>query len=203
VMMPEMSGTELCSTLKNDVQISHIPVILLTAKASDQAQIEGFEAGADAYVIKPFNMDILYLRINNLIEVKKQRKEAFRKNIAIIPESFTSTNVDEELIKKALKYIEKNIDNASYSVEQLSKDMCMDRTGLYRKLLAIIGLTPTEFIRSIRLKRAAQLLAGGHSVAEVADRIGFSGSTSYFAKCFQEEFGVKPSNYKSKRKLNN
>jgi DNA-binding response OmpR family regulator len=197
VMMPEMTGTELCRSLKNDVNISHILVILLTAKSSDQAQIEGFEAGADAYIIKPFNMDILLLHIDRLVELQQQRKTAFKKTIALNPESFTNTNVDEELIKKALKYIEKNIDNASYSVELLSKDMCMDRTGLYRKLSAIVGQTPTEFIRSVRLKRAAQLLESGLPVTEVAERVGFWGTTSYFAKCFQEEFGVKPSNYKN------
>ncbi|MDP4208213.1 MAG: response regulator [Bacteroidota bacterium] len=197
VMMPEMSGTEFCKTLKNDIRISHIPVILLTAKASDQAQIEGFEVGADAYITKPFNMDILQLRIDHLIEQQQKRKETFKKSIDINPVSFTSTSVDEELIKKALKLIEKNMDNAMYSVEQLSKDMFMDRSNLYRKLSAITGQSPTEFIRSVRLKRAAQLLESGLTVAEVADRVGFAGTTSYFAKCFQEEFGVKPSQYKN------
>jgi len=196
VMMPEMSGTELCRLLKNDIQISHIPVILLTAKASDNAQIEGFEAGADAYITKPFNMDILLLRIRHLIEQQEQRKNLFKNMIVINPEAITSTNVDEELIKKVLKHIEKNIANASYSVEQLSKDMFMDRTGLYRKLIAIVGQTPTEFIRSVRLKKAAKMLESGLQVSEAAEKVGFT-TTSYFAKCFQEEFGQKPSQYKS------
>ena len=195
VMMPEMSGTELCHQLKNDVQISHIPVIMLTAKASDKAQIEGFEAGADAYITKPFNMEILLMRIDNLIEQRDERKNTFRETITINPESFTSTNIDEDLIKKVLTHIEKNIGNTSYSVEQLSKDMFMDRTGLYRKLSAIVGQSPTEFIRSVRLKKAAQLLGNGLSVTEVAERVGF-GTTSYFTKCFHEEYGVKPSQYK-------
>jgi signal transduction histidine kinase/DNA-binding response OmpR family regulator len=199
VMMPEMTGTELCRRLKNDVQISHIPVILLTAKASDQAQIEGFEVGADAYITKPFNMEILLLRINNLIEQQQQRKNAFKNAIIIKPESITSSSVDEELIKKALRFIEKNMDNASYSVEQLSKDMFMDRTNLYRKLSAIVGQTPSEFIRSVRLKKAAQLLESGLPVTEVAENVGFSNTSSgYFAKCFQEEFGVKPSQYRNR-----
>ena len=197
VMMPEMSGTELCRNLKSDLQISHIPVILLTAKTSDNAQIEGFEAGADAYITKPFNMDILLLRINNLLEKQEQRKNAFKKTIEIEPESFTSTTIDQELIKKVLWHIEKNMSNASYSVEQLSKDMFMDRTGLYRKLLAVVGQTPTDFIRSVRLKRAVQLLGNGLPVTEVAEQVGF-GTTSYFTKCFREEFGTKPSLYKNK-----
>lgn len=196
VMMPEMSGTELCRRLKKEIQTSHVPVILLTAKTSDQAQIEGFEAGADAYISKPFNMDILLLRIQHLIEQQNQRKKVFKNAIAIDPDNFISSNVDKKLIKDALRHIEKNIDNASYSVEQLSKDLFMDRTGLYRKLSAIVGQTPSEFMRSVRLKRAAQLLVEGLPVAEVAAKVGF-GTTSYFTKCFQDEFGIKPSQYKN------
>jgi len=196
VMMPEMSGTELCRLLKKNIQTSHIPVILLTAKTSDKAQIEGFEAGADAYISKPFNMDILLLRIHHLIEQQNQRKEQFKNAITINPGVLASTNVDKELIKDALGHIEKNMDNVSYSVEQLSKDLFMDRTGLYRKLSAITGQTPSEFIRSVRLKKAALLLKSGLPVSEVASRVGF-GTTSYFTKCFQEEFGVKPSQYRN------
>ena len=196
IMMPEMSGTELCDKLKNDLQISHIPVILLTAKVSDEAQMEGFSAGADAYITKPFNLEALLLRIQKLIEQQEQRKKLFRKEININPGSITSTNLDEELIKKALAHIEKNMDNAEYSVEQLSKDMFMDRTNLYRKLLAIVNQTPTDFIRTVRLKRAAQLLLSGIMVSEVSEKVGF-GNVSYFSKCFQKEFGMKPAQYKS------
>lgn len=194
LMMPEMSGIELCHHLKNDLQISHIPVILLTAKSSDEAQIEALEAGADAFIAKPFNMDILQLKIQKLIEQQEERKDFFKNNVTINFSKITSTHVDEELIKKVLYNIEANLDNVSYSVEKLSKDMNMDRTGLYRKLSAITGQTPSEFIRTIRLKYAAKLLEKGIPVSEVADRVGF-GSTSYFTKCFQEDFNVKPSQY--------
>jgi len=136
------------------------------------------------------------LRIQHLIEQQNKRKELFKNAIYINPGIITSTNVDEELIKDALRHIEKNMDNTSYSVEQLSKDLFMDRTGLYRKLSVIVGQTPSEFIRSVRLKRAAQLLEGGLPVSEVAAQVGF-GTTSYFTKCFQEEFGIKPSQYKN------
>jgi DNA-binding response OmpR family regulator len=196
LMMPEMSGIELCRHLKKDLEVSHIPVIVLTAKTSDQSQIEGFEAGADAYITKPFNMDILLVRIANLLEQQEQRKASFRKTVEITPETLATNTVDQELIKKVLAHIERNLDNPAYSVEQLSKDMFMDRTGLYRKLVAIVGQTPTEFMRSVRMKKAAQLLERGHSVSEVAEQVGFSGTSSYFSKCFQEEFGVKPSQYK-------
>lgn len=195
VMMPVLSGTELCRQLKKNLYTSHIPVILLTAKTSDEAQIEGFEAGADAYISKPFNMNILSLRIQHLIEQQDKRRQLFKNAVIINPEVLTSTKADKGLIQDALKHIEKNMDNASYSVEQLSKDLCMDRTGLYRKLSAIVGQTPSEFIRSVRLKKAARLLLEGLSVSEVSGRVGF-GTTSYFTKCFQKEFGIKPSQYK-------
>jgi DNA-binding response OmpR family regulator len=195
VMMPEMSGTEFCALLKKNIQTSHIPVIMLTAKTSDKAQIEGFEAGADAYISKPFNMNILLLRIQHLIQQQEQRKKLFKNTIAINAEALTSSKMDKRLINDALRHIEKNMDNTAYSVEQLSKDLCMDRTGLYRKLSAVVGQTPSEFIRSVRLKRAAGLLEKGLSVSEVAGLVGF-GTMSYFTKCFQDEFGVKPSQYK-------
>jgi DNA-binding response OmpR family regulator/nitrogen-specific signal transduction histidine kinase len=197
VMMPEMTGTELCYILKKNIQTSHIPVILLTAKTSDKAQIEGFEAGADAYIPKPFNMNILLLRIQHLIEQQEQRKKMFKNAITINTDALTSTKIDKGLINSALQAIEKNIDNSAYSVEQLSKDLCMDRTGLYRKLSAVVGQTPSEFIRSVRLKKAAELLKKGLSVSEVSGLVGFS-TMSYFTKCFQDEFGVKPSRYKDK-----
>lgn len=202
VMMPEMSGTALCNEIKNDFQVSHIPVVMLTAKSSEQAQVEGFMAGADAYITKPFSLDILLVRIQNLIEQKEQRKKLFKNVVEVNPSSITLTNIDEKLIKTALEHIEKNMDNELYSVEQLSKDMFMDRTNLYRKLSAIVGQTPTEFIRSIRLKRAARLLESGLSVTEVSERVGFS-TSSYFSKCFQKEFGVKPSHYRSVKDTNN
>lgn len=194
VMMPQMDGIELCNRLKKDIRTSHIPIIILTAHSSDQAQIKGYQSGADAYISKPFNMDILLLRIQNLLEQLQFRKELFKRAIVIQPESITSTNVDEELIKKAIQCVEKNLNNPHYSVEQFSKDMNMDRTGLYRKLMAVVEQSPTAFIRSIRLKKAAQLLKQGFPVSEVADLVGF-GTLSYFSKCFQEEFGVRPSQY--------
>lgn len=194
IMMPGISGTELCGKMRSEIRVSHIPVILLTARTSDNAQIECYEAGADAFITKPFNMEILMLRIKSLLEKQEKQRKLFKNAIILNPESFTSNNVDMSLIQDALKYIECNLGNLSYSVEQLSKDLCMDRTGLYRKLLAVLGQTPSEFIRSVRLKRGAQLLEQGLPVAEVANMVGF-GTTSYFTKSFQDEFGVKPSRY--------
>lgn len=197
LMMPEMNGIELCQRIKNDIQTSHIPFILLTARSSEDVQIEAYESGADICMAKPFNMDILQLHIQHLIEQQENRKALFKKTLIISPKIVATTPIDEVLLKKALECIEKNMSNPSYSVEQFSREMCMDRTGLYRKLMAISGQPPTAFIRSIRLKRSAQLLEQGLSVSEVADLVGF-GTISYFSKCFQEEYGVKPSQYLSK-----
>lgn len=201
VMMPEMNGFELCNKLKQNIQTSHIPIILLTALSSDDDQLKGYGAGADAYISKPFNMEILQLRIQSLIDQQVKYKELFKKAIIIHPESVTTSNIDEKLIRDALRCVEKNLNNPLYSVDQFGKDMNMDRTGLYRKLMAIVGQSPVAFIRTVRLKRAAQLLKQGYTVSEVADMIGF-GTTSYFSKCFQEEFGIKPSQYAKQEKSN-
>lgn len=195
IMMPEMNGLELCDALKKDLRTSHIPLLLLTARSSDESQFEGYQARADAYITKPFNIDILVVRVRNLLEQQEQRKQLFKKAIVIQPAMVTGSDVDERLIKKALDCVEKNLGNALYSVEDFSSDMNMERSGLYRKLVSIIGQTPSVFIRSVRLKKAAQLLSQRElSVAEISDRVGFS-NAAYFSKCFQEEFNIKPSHY--------
>lgn len=195
ITMPEMDGIELCRNIKKDIRISHTPVILLTARYSDNVQLNAYDAGADAYVSKPFNLDILLLRVRNLIEQQQQRKKLFKNSVVIHTEDITTTSLDQELIEKALGCIEKNLENSAYSVEQLSKDMNMDRTGLYRKLVAVTGQAPTLFIRSVRLKKAIHLLRQKRfSQAEIAEKVGFS-NAAYFSKCFKEEYGVSPSQY--------
>lgn len=194
-MMPKVDGIELCRRVKTNVQTSHIPVILLTARTADDIKINSYEVGADSYMSKPFNFDMLMVRIEKLIEQQEKRKQEFSKNIEVNPSLITITSVDEKLIQRALEYIEKNMDNTEYAVEELSRDLGMTRMNLYRKLQSITGNTPSDFIKSIRLKRAAQLLQGSRlTMAEVADRVGFS-SASYFTKCFKEMFGVTPTQY--------
>ena len=196
IMMPKVDGIELCRMIKTNVQTSHIPVILLSARTADNVKISGYEVGADSYISKPFNFELLLVRIKKLIEQQEDRRKEFKKNISVDPSAITITSLDEQLVKKALELIEKNMDNTSYSVESLSSDMGMSRMNLYRKIQSITGQTPTEFIRSIRLKRAAQILSADNklSMAEVADMVGFS-SSSYFTKCFKEQFGVLPTQY--------
>ncbi len=199
-MMPRMTGVELCSRLKNDIRFSHIPVILLTAKLSDEAKIESYKAGADSYIAKPFNFEVLQTRIEMLIEQQEKRKRIFRKNIDVQPSEITTTSLDEEFIKKALELIEKNIGNAEYSNDDLSRDLGMSRSSLYPKFQSITGQTPNHFIRSIRLKRAAQLLQSTQSnISEISWMVGIS-DVKYFNKYFKEDFGQTPSQYRAEHK---
>jgi signal transduction histidine kinase/ligand-binding sensor domain-containing protein/AraC-like DNA-binding protein len=200
LMMPRMDGLELCRRLKNNIKTSHIPVILLTARLSDDAKIESYKSGADSYIAKPFNFDVLQIRIEMLIEQQEKRKKLFHKTIDVQPNSITTTSLDEEFIKKALQYVEENIANPDYSNDDLSRDLGMSRSNMYPKLQSITGLTPNNFIRSIRLKRAAQLLkTTQYTVSEIAWMAGFN-SIKYFNKYFKENFGKTPTEYKEDAK---
>ena len=198
IMMPKMDGIELCRRIKTNVQTSHIPVVLLTARTADDVKISSYEVGADSYMSKPFSFDMLLIRVRKLIEQQEKRKQNFRKNLEVNPGKITITPLDEQLIQKALECVEKNMDNTGYAVEDLSRDLGMTRMNLYRKLQSITGHTPTDFIKSIRLKRAAQLLQGSQlNIVEIADRVGFS-SSSYFTKCFKDMFELLPTQYAEK-----
>lgn len=197
VMMPQMDGYQLCRTVKNDLRTSHIPLILLTAQTNEEQKIEGLETGADDYITKPFNLEILQLRISKLIERRHQKQEVFNRQIDPSPTEITITSLDEKLISRAIEYIEKNIDRSELSVEELSRELGMSRVHLYKKLMAITGKSPVEFIRVIRLKRAAQLLRESQlNISEIAYEVGFN-NPKYFSKYFREEFGVLPSDYKT------
>lgn len=199
MMMPEMTGPEFCRALRNDISVSHIPVIMLTGRTSDEARYEGYEAGADAYLVKPFDINVLRIRIEKLLQVNESRKKAFLEEKVVKAEEITTNPLDRDLLDRALKYVAKNIANPDYSVEKFSADMGMDRTGLYRKLLALTGYSPINFIRTIRLKKAAELLTAGRMpIAEIAEAAGFN-SLSYFSKCFHESFAKTPSQYREEK----
>jgi len=198
IMMPKIDGVELCKRIKNNIETSHIPVILLTARASDESRFTGYEAGADEYISKPFNSDILLLRIRKLIEQMEQRREQFKKTVEITPSAITISPLDEQLIQKALRCVEDNINNTEYSIDSLSADIGLSRANLYRKIQSITGETPADFIRSIRLKRAAQMLCDTDlNINEIADDTGFN-TIKYFNKHFKGEFGVTPSEYRKR-----
>jgi DNA-binding response OmpR family regulator len=196
LMMPVMNGLEMCERVKTDLHISHIPVILLTARLSDEAKAESYRAGADSYISKPFSFDVLMARIEMLIEQQEKRRELFRKNIEIQPESITITSLDEQFVTQALASVEKNIQNPEYSTADLCDDLGMSKSRLYPKFQSITGLTPNNFIRSIRLKRAAQLLKDSqYNINEISDMAGFN-TIKYFNKYFKEEFGITPTEYR-------
>ena len=197
VMMPNMDGFEVVKAIKDNIETSHIPIILLSARTSEDIRLEGYETGADAYLTKPFKFDILLARVRNLIEERNRRIASFSKNEEISPSEVTITTIDQKLLTRIMGCIEKNMDNADYSVEELSSDVGMHRMNLYRKIQSIAGMTPSEFIRTMRLKRAAQLLKSDPNltVSEISDMVGFN-TQKYFTKYFKEMFGVTPSQYR-------
>jgi DNA-binding response OmpR family regulator len=200
IMMPEIDGCELCRVLKSDVKTSHIPVILLTARAAVENIIQGLETGADDYITKPFNTNILIARIKNLIDLRSQLQKNINREMTMQPVKTSVSTIDREFLHDLHEAIRKNLDNEDFNVEQLCKKLYMGRTTLYRKVLALTGETPTDFIRSYRLKQGAELLKQNSvTVLEVALAVGFSNS-SYFAKCFKEKFHQLPSEYQATSK---
>jgi signal transduction histidine kinase/ligand-binding sensor domain-containing protein/DNA-binding response OmpR family regulator len=202
IMMPLMDGVELARKIKTEMVTAHIPVILLTAIGSEEKQLEGLKAGVNDYITKPFTFEILASRIRNLLSQQELLQKRFQKQIEVNPAEVTINSVDEKFLKQALEIVEKNIDNAAFSVEDFSRDMFMNRATLYRKIVSLTGKAPADFIRLIRLKRGAQLLAkSGMSIAEIAYEVGFT-DPKYFSKTFKEEFGVLPSKYVADKKEN-
>jgi signal transduction histidine kinase/ligand-binding sensor domain-containing protein/DNA-binding response OmpR family regulator len=200
IMMPEMDGIELCKRVKANQAISHTPIILLTARTNEEQKMQGFEIGADDYITKPFNFEILQSRIKNLIHQREIFHKDFRKQIEVKATDIKITSMDEKLIQNAIKFVEDNIAEADFSVEDLSRELGMSRVHLYKKLLALTGKAPLEFIRTIRLQRAAQLLEKSQlTISEVAYKVGFN-SPKYFAKYFKDEFGMLPSAYLQSKK---
>jgi signal transduction histidine kinase/ligand-binding sensor domain-containing protein/DNA-binding response OmpR family regulator len=195
VMMPEMDGFELCQKIKSDERISHIPVILLTAKADLNSRIEGLEFGADDYVTKPFEADELKVRSKNLIDQRQRLREKFARLIDLQPNEIVVTSIDEEFIKRLMAIFEDHISEPEFSTEQCAREVGMSRSSLNNKLRALTNQSTHEFIRLLRLKRAAKLLkkAAG-SVAEIAYQVGFN-NTSHFAKAFRQHFGQSPSDF--------
>ncbi len=198
IMMPYMDGIEFCRLIKSNWETSHIPVILLTAKASSESKIEGLETGADDYLTKPFDSKELFIRVKNLLEQRQRLKEKFSKEIKITADAISTNSLDNEFLNKAFKIVEKNLANTEFDSEAFAKEMFVSRSQLHRKLMAITGQPPGEFLRSFRLKRAAQMLLEKRlSVTQVAFEVGFN-NPPYFTKAFRQQFGCLPSEFTSK-----
>jgi len=198
VMMPSMDGFEFCKKIKTDWQTSHIPLILLTAKASAESKIEGLETGADDYLTKPFSSAELLIRIRNLLQQRKNLREKFSKEIKVEPASIAVTSLDNEFLKKAFDVAEQNLSNTEFNSETFAKEMFLSRSQLHRKLLAVTGQAPGEFVRTFRLKKAASLILEKRlSVTQIAFEVGFS-SPSHFTKAFRQQFNCLPTEFTEK-----
>ncbi|MFN8257248.1 MAG: two-component regulator propeller domain-containing protein [Bacteroidales bacterium] len=199
VMMPEMDGIKFCRKLKSELLTCHIPVIMLTAKTSIEHRIEGLETGADSYIPKPFNPKHLKVRIQKLIELRQVLKNKYKVNGHFEPVEMAVTSTDEKFINKAVAIIKREISNSEFNVENLGQEIGMSRGHLHRKLKALIGQNPSDFIKTIRLKQAAHLLSNENiPVSEICYLVGFS-SPSYFASCFHKQFGITPTEYKNRK----
>jgi DNA-binding response OmpR family regulator/two-component sensor histidine kinase len=197
IMMPKRDGYELCRLLKSDQRTSHIPIILLTAKAGEESKVHGLETGADDYITKPFSAKELRARAGNLINLRRSLRERFCRQLVLQPSQIVTPSMDGEFLQRVLAVVEKHLEEEEFGVEALAHEVAMSRTQLHRKLRALTNQSASFLIRSIRLQRAADLLrqkAG--TVTEIAYRVGFS-SPTYFAKCFKEHFGYSPGELKN------
>ena len=195
VMMPRMDGIEFCSQIKSNLKTSHIPFILLSARTSLIFKFEGLESGADEYIGKPFNIKEIKLKARNLLNSHKVLREKFTKDSFIQPSEITVSSLDEKLLKRTLEIVDENISNEFFNIQLFSSELGVSRTMLFTKIKAWTNLTPNEFIHSMRMKRAAQLLEQNKiSVSEVAYSVGFP-NPKYFSKCFQKYHSATPSEY--------
>ena len=196
VMMSQMDGVELCRNLKQDPRTSHIPVILLTARSADIYQLEGLKNGADDYITKPFNFDLLSARVVNLIESRQKLRERFQRELILRPKEFAINNPDERFLEKLMKLLEDYMSDPELSVAFLAREVGMSHSVLYRKILALTGYTVNNFIRLFRLQKASQILNNSdYTINEISDITGFSNS-KYFSTCFKKEFSVTPTEFK-------
>ncbi len=199
VMMPEMDGFEFTQNVKADVEFSHIPVILLTAKVMAQSKVQGYELGADAYLEKPFSVEVLLARIENLLQSREKLRESFRKNPFIGATTVALNKSDEAFIKKLNEVIQDNLSDSDFNVEDMAERFNMSRASFYRKVKGVLDLTPNEYIRLERLKKATQLLKqDDYKINEICYMVGFN-SPSYFAKCFQQQFGILPKDFQEQK----
>lgn len=202
IMMPIMDGFELSKQLKSNIRTSHIPIILLTAKTSPIHRKEGYRTGADAYITKPFDANILEVRVDNLLKSRQSLISKFKKDIILKPKELTITSADEQFLEKAIKVVEDNISDSEFNVYAFTDQMHMSRSVLFRKLKALTGQSITTFIRTIKLKRAGQLLTQTKmNVSEIAYEVGFN-DLKYFRKCFKNLFNEVPSDYRNKNAQN-
>ena len=195
VIMPVMDGIEFCEKVKTRQETSHIPVIMLTARASQESELKGLSNGADDYIKKPFELELLQLKLANTIKQREELRKRFNRDITLQPKEITVTSSDEIFLQRAMQVVENHMMDTDFNVEMMVKEMGYSRSNLYLKFKELTGLSSSEFIRNIRLKRALQLFEqSNRSVKEIMYMTGFN-TASYFSKCFKKQFGVIPSEY--------
>lgn len=200
IMMPVMDGLELCRRVKADERLSHTPIVFLTAKNDVEAKIDGLKAGAEAYIEKPFSFDYLCTQINSLLDNRAKEREAFSKRPFFPIDNMKMSREDEEMMQKIIGIINDNLRDEQFNVERLADEMCMSRSSLLRKIKQLFNMPPLEFIRLVRLKRAAELIQEGkYRIGEIGYMVGF-GNPSYFAKMFCRQFGVTPKDFEQQLK---
>ena len=195
IMMPRSDGLTLCRKIKQHPKTEHIPVILLTARVAAVHELEGLETGADEYMAKPFNLSILYAKITSILQGRHQLKEYYQRQILMKPADMVIPDAERQLLEKAMRIVEDNLHEPDFNVPVLVREMGMSQSAFYRQIKSITGQSVVEFIRDVRMKRAAQLLATGKlRVSEVAPQVGMD-DLNYFRKTFQSLYNVSPSNY--------
>lgn len=196
IMMPGMDGIELCKTLKNNLEYSHIPIILLTAKTDEQDRAKAYETGADAFISKPFNLNVLYARISNLLRNRERVAHDFKSQLVFELKDLNFTNLDKEFIQSAIKCVNLHLDDSQFDQQQFSKEMSVSKSTLYNKLKTLTGLHTSAFITNIRMKAACQIINQSRNIriSDLAYSVGFN-DPKYFSSCFKKEFGMSPSEY--------
>ena len=194
LMLPKMDGLEVCQQIR---EFSNVPIVMLTAKGEDMDKILGLEYGADDYITKPFNTNLLISRCNNLVNSRILLQEKFSKQPQAFAQMLATNPIDKEILDRAMTVIEKHLDDTEFNVNVFAREMAMARTNLFTKLKAITGQTPNDFILTIRLKKGALMLRNNPelNITEISDRIGFS-SSRYFSKCFKDIYHVSPLAYR-------
>ncbi len=201
LMMPQMDGISLCKNIRSDEKTSHIPMIMLTAKAQKESKIKGLIHGVDDYLTKPFDNEELLIRVQNLIDQRKKLRALYSSQISIEPKQIMVTTVDEDFLDRVLQFIDQRLSDPEFGVKELQKKVAMSKTQLHRKMKALTDQAPGEFLRNYRLKRATQLLSiQRENIAQIAFAVGFN-SPSYFTKCFKNFYGVSPSDFIEKEKI--
>ena len=203
-MMPEMNGIELINNVRNDFNISHIPIVLITAKHENDTQLKAMKYGADGYIAKPFTMELLMAKIDNMLERRKNLLSSLssaaaggeaRGKVEFVPQEIVITDRDEQLISKVMTWLEENVSDAEVTVEQLASYVGMGRTSMYNKIKGLTGNTPSDLIRECRISKAKKLLREHRfTIAEVTDLVGFA-DHKYFREVFKKAVGITPSEY--------